>query len=297
MSVATEIERIQGAKADLKTAINSKTDSQHQITTETIDDYADFVDSISTGGGNLQEKTITISEDGTTVVEPDSGYDGLSRVTIIASYSPTPPTPTPILPSEYQEVEYIESTGTQYINTNYVHKSNTKISLDCNVKDDAPNAFSALFGARKRNYSSNAMSFFIRFHNIYQPAYCRSGAETAGYNMIYNADINIVAEGQTITWTYLQDTFSITTTGTADDGYNPMFLFNINTDISAGATVDTSWSKMKLYSCVISENGTEMRNFIPCYRKSDGVIGLYDIIGETFYTNAGTGVFLKGNDV
>jgi hypothetical protein len=50
MSVASEITRLQAAKAALKTAINSKTDSSHKITTETIDDYADFVDSIQTGG-------------------------------------------------------------------------------------------------------------------------------------------------------------------------------------------------------------------------------------------------------
>lgn len=51
MSVASEITRLQNAKASLKTSINAKTDSEHQITSETIDDYSDFVDSITTGGG------------------------------------------------------------------------------------------------------------------------------------------------------------------------------------------------------------------------------------------------------
>ena len=50
MSVADEITRLQNAKASLKTAINAKTDSSHQITNETIDDYASFVDTISAGG-------------------------------------------------------------------------------------------------------------------------------------------------------------------------------------------------------------------------------------------------------
>lgn len=52
MSIASEITRLQNAKADLKTSINAKTDSSHQITGETIDEYADFVDSIQTGGGS-----------------------------------------------------------------------------------------------------------------------------------------------------------------------------------------------------------------------------------------------------
>lgn len=40
-----------------------------------------------------------------------------------------------------------------------------------------------------------------------------------------------------------------------------------------------------------------IRNFIPCYRKSDNVIGMYDLITKTFYENAGTGTFIKGNDI
>lgn len=62
MSIASEIERLQTAKADLKTAINSKTDSSHQINDETIDEYADFVDSIQTGGGDIPEKGVVFTE-------------------------------------------------------------------------------------------------------------------------------------------------------------------------------------------------------------------------------------------
>ena len=40
-----------------------------------------------------------------------------------------------------------------------------------------------------------------------------------------------------------------------------------------------------------------VRDFIPCYRISDGVIGLYDKVSGKFYTNAGTGTFTKGADV
>ena len=50
MSIANEITRLQNAKASLKSSINSKTDAQHQITVEKLEEYADFVDSISTGG-------------------------------------------------------------------------------------------------------------------------------------------------------------------------------------------------------------------------------------------------------
>nr|DAK84682.1 MAG TPA: protein of unknown function DUF285 [Caudoviricetes sp.] len=55
MSIATEIKRLQDAKTTLKTKINEKNDSEHQITDELISDYGTFVDSIQTGGGDLSD--------------------------------------------------------------------------------------------------------------------------------------------------------------------------------------------------------------------------------------------------
>ncbi len=53
---------------------------------------------------------------------------------------------------------------------------------------------------------------------------------------------------------------------------------------------------MKLYSFKIYDNGALSKAFIPCYRKADGEIGLYEIIENKFYANKGEGKFLKGND-
>ena len=58
----------------------------------------------------------------------------------------------------------------------------------------------------------------------------------------------------------------------------------------------TFYNPIKIYNLKISENGILIRNFIPCYRKSDNEIGLYDIVNNVFYTNQGTGVFLKGSN-
>ena len=83
MSIASEIERLQTAKSDLKTSINTKTDAQHQITTETLDDYADFVDSISTGSSKPEQSKTTNPSTSQVVVTPDTGYT-LSSVTVNA---------------------------------------------------------------------------------------------------------------------------------------------------------------------------------------------------------------------
>lgn len=78
--ISTEITRLQNAKAALKTAINAKTDSNHQIDDETLEDYAGFVDTISTGGGStLITKTITANG---TYNATDDSADGYSQVTV-----------------------------------------------------------------------------------------------------------------------------------------------------------------------------------------------------------------------
>lgn len=54
---------------------------------------------------------------------------------------------------------------------------------------------------------------------------------------------------------------------------------------------------MFLYRCSIWNNNTPIRDFVPCYRKSDGVIGLYDVIERKYYPCQGTGTFGGGQEV
>jgi hypothetical protein len=42
------------------------------------------------------------------------------------------------------------------------------------------------------------------------------------------------------------------------------------------------------------DNGITKRNFIPARRNSDGVLGMYDTVTNTFFTNSGTGEFIAG---
>lgn len=53
----------------------------------------------------------------------------------------------------------------------------------------------------------------------------------------------------------------------------------------------------RLYYFYFNQDGTDVFNMVPCYRKSDNEIGMYDLVSKTFYANAGTGAFTKGSDV
>lgn len=52
----------------------------------------------------------------------------------------------------------------------------------------------------------------------------------------------------------------------------------------------------KIYSVSLERDGTIVADLVPCYRKADGEIGMYDIVSNTFFTNVGTGTFTKGGN-
>ncbi|MBO4924822.1 MAG: hypothetical protein J5382_11980 [Bacteroidales bacterium] len=84
MSIASEIQRITTAKAAIKSAIQAK--GVTVPASAKLDDYDDYVTAIQTGGGsvNLQSKTVSPGASQQTV-QADSGYDGLSQVTVGAA--------------------------------------------------------------------------------------------------------------------------------------------------------------------------------------------------------------------
>ena len=79
--------------------------------------------------------------------------------------------------------------------------------------------------------------------------------------------------------------------GTENSGNIALFnrsITNPNTSRNIGA---------KVYAFYIKDSGALVCNFIPAKRNSDGVIGMYDTVTETFFTNSGTGEFIAGPEI
>ena len=71
-----------------------------------------------------------------------------------------------------------------------------------------------------------------------------------------------------------------------------------NTNLLIGGVAgDTRTFSGKIYHNKIAISGSIIRYFVPCYRKSDSVIGMYDLVNNQFYINAGTGTFTKGANI
>lgn len=186
------------------------------------------------------------------------------------------------LPKEYTEVDYIESSGTQYIDTGFIPNSNTKYDVDIAFLNYNANQY--VIGA----YTSVRNNIYINANGYISAGY-GSNYKVTGSKKTLNTkqniklDKNLLYINNELIWTFSEETFN-----NAVNSYLLARNYNETTDYFA---------TMKLYSCKIYDNNTLVRDFIPCFRDSDEEVGLYDLVNNVFYTNQGTGVFTYGNIV
>ena len=198
---------------------------------------------------------------------------------------------TPRLPAEYQEVEWIESSWTQYIDTWWYPSSNyCKVVMDWVVYTWS-GSWSVFFWMT--NWS-NAYSL----HTNHSTWYFNLGSSI---NINTNISFSNWTDG---TFTFDADNGSIsvdiagsTYTGTYSwsvaQSNRPMYIFAFDESWSTTWKTNMKLRELKIYS----DASTLERDFIPCYRIADSVIWLYDLENDQFYTNSWTGVFGKWADV
>ena len=202
------------------------------------------------------------------------------------------------LPSEYQQVEYIQSDGLQAIDTGVYPLVDTSITLDFAKTQTLTN--DGLMGARSNN--TFAIYLYATGRGT-QENHSFRGAVAYGNVNSYVTDVNFYnnTDRHTVTAEYTNGGVTVISDGVVTSlGSSTVpsnlawYLFACNTNNS----IDTGRSaKIKMYACEISQNGETIRDFVPCYRIADGEIGMYDLVNGVFYTNSGSGTFIKGEDV
>lgn len=183
------------------------------------------------------------------------------------------------LPEAYQEVEYIASTGTQYIDTGIVTNNNSKIVIQAQATDAIGMGY-RLFGSRTGAKVGN----FISTNN--DKVYVDYGGSS--FEATFALDNNIHTYNLDKNKFYydgvLLKEWNIITFNAPSNAY----LFGAYHD---GSIVVKPW---KVWYCRLYDNGRIVRDLVPCYRKSDNIVGMYDLVSGNFFTNKGTGVFSTG---
>lgn len=195
------------------------------------------------------------------------------------------PSPLP----DYLNADYIESSGTQYIDTGIIPNDTFKIEIQFQQTlkyGSYPKAFGCEI-AHNNNmfkldigqaYGMNRFIFYIGNSD---------GADQVNINTSgYLNKHTLIAEKGKITCDDVEQTF--TTTATLNSGQN-MYLFMANrngTAIEGGA--------LKLFYCKIWQDNKLVRDYVPKLDFKALKFGLYDNVSKTFFDNAGTGAF-SGN--
>ena len=195
------------------------------------------------------------------------------------------------LPTGYNELNYIESTGTQYINTGLYATKNTKVDLDFSVDHINNGTTYRIMGVRS---GQNSNAFIMGKNGVNDPILFAQ-FDSVSHTLVKN--ITPVAKKRT-NLVLSKDGFYVD--GVKSRTFsNPSSFTTTNTVILFGFYNNTSelnlaTQSLKIYKAKFYENDTLVMNLVPCYRESDGEVGMYDTVNGTFLTNAGTGTFIKG---
>lgn len=195
---------------------------------------------------------------------------------------------------------YIESSGTQYIDTGYVPNDNSVFEVITSANATQPCQHSALFGARPSSSSRVDVSVIVRNVNSYPLR--RSFASVDWYIFLNSDQSNHWQDRKTL---YLHKK-GYSGIQTNDGLWFSMYSFpgDISISISQsiyifcinqnGSSESNSFASMKLYRFRIFEGETLVHEFIPW--QDNGVACLKDTVTGNIKYNAGTGDFVYGTD-
>lgn len=182
------------------------------------------------------------------------------------------------LPDEYQQVEYIGTTIGQYIETDIVPKVGYDFKFsNVNVTDSTGGA---LFVSTNSNGDPKITLAYSTSTNMGFYKYFTSGNASQISLSDIKGDIVIKNDG-----TYIANNKTIVDEVSKVKG-------NVNTNLVLFKAISGNFG-----SVYIGENDTPIFYGQPCYRKSDDVVGLYDVVNNRFYGIIGTGQKIRGNDV
>lgn len=192
------------------------------------------------------------------------------------------------MPSGYRRLKCLKFNGAPYIDTGFVPDDKTGVEIDFDITQDVSETRSVI-------WASNSINKFGILSYKY-----------AAYNQLFFTADTLSATAHNLTHWTTPINFNIK--------YNPVSKkFTINNEeqneeigyqnngdnshlyIGArkGSTypIAQDFGYMTLNKVIITQNNSIAMHLIPYLRLSDNKPGMYDVVNDVFYTNAGTGEF------
>lgn len=193
-------------------------------------------------------------------------------------------------PVSYRRLPFIRSTGAQYTNTRVLPSNTLQIEIEWAYT--ALNGYSTVVGTQ-----ADARNYIIREQSGVMTLWAGNTSKTIA-PISANQRINLTVSYGDGTYSFsmrVNDGAAITGSGdyTFTGSSFPFFLFNSNVAGEVGNQVAPEIAcAAELCSCKFRDNGTLIRDYIPCETNS-GEVGLWDTADLRFYGNEGTGEFIN----
>lgn len=199
-------------------------------------------------------------------------------------------------PEGYTKVEYITSENTPsgetgpYIDTNFIPNQNTRVAIDFQATSLGDvSTHRRLFGSgNEGNASSGNYLFTVQASKktiigVYR---CKVDNGSSSWGTTFGTpDLNrhYVNVNDNRKVVLDNDEVAIIDNNTISCIDNLCLFNSILGGVVGGAG---QFFIGRIYSCQIYDNGVMVRNFLPCIRNNDNVVGLYDLVNGVFYISA-----------
>ena len=174
------------------------------------------------------------------------------------------------------EIEYLESTGTQWINTKYIANQDTEIGV--------------------KFYASNKNAMVFGLRNDTNPITIWNGGVEAMTDMRFGE--NVAVQYHIVVGTIYEASISkdrFTCNGDVLPIGNTATFTQTDKIFIGNSRKSGTYYTGKVYSAYIKQNGVLVRDFIPV---RVGQVGyMYDKVEGKLYGNSGKGEYILGNDV
>lgn len=193
------------------------------------------------------------------------------------------------IPSTYTRLDFLQSTGTQYIDSGIIANfANNKIEQTAVVQYTTSTSNRELMG-------TNGYGFWGK--NASNKIEAALGSTTTNENALNKNSIlwRTDPDGKKLTLNVNSNQYTGTASSLVDANY-AYYVFALGIRIGSGATA-SFFCNAKVYEYAIAIDDEIVSYLIPCKRNADNVLGMYDVVTGTFKTNAGTGTFTAGLDL
>ena len=182
-------------------------------------------------------------------------------------------------------LDYIESTGTQYIDTgikpSYEYTIKTKYRYVSYNSD-----YNCIFGTRWMAQATGNNIYWVGYNTNSKELMMRMGKTTTAYTLKLNEDVELIVNPNdtTVNGTSIGDAMY-----DGEIGFNlNILLFNLNETTSYFSS-----SARMYYFQIYDKDMNLIQDLRPCI-DVDGIVCMYDMVTRKYFYNQGTGEFIAG---